>query len=149
MLEYIVTFESKSPDSSDDAVYNFIDVQSFLGSSQVVEVSQDFILNLLRLIKKHNHYSILGNIKSIIAPSGGKILTAGIYALLGRVNIDGQKSTIGVLIKDTTKNIVVLGFYPEALAEFLGGNINKINTLLLSILNSPHDWDFMTLITPL
>jgi hypothetical protein len=62
-----VTFDGEDPGIADDFVLNFVDCSFLVGEPLL---KNDFLDDMVMLMKKHDHYNIIGNIKEIIDDAG-------------------------------------------------------------------------------
>ncbi len=148
MPHYIITFEGQAPGPSDDIVYEFMDIESFIGSGNAMSLSFEFLSRMTDLVEQYEHYKLIGNVKTVKSPFNEDLSDSEIHALIGRIVLEGQEIDIGILIRETMEGAFIIGLWPDGIASFLGQDPNRINQLLQSILNRPTDWDFVYLITP-
>jgi hypothetical protein len=75
-----VTFDGEDSGVADDFVLNFVDCSFLVGEPLL---KNDFLDDMVLLVKKHEHYNIIGNIKEIVDDAGDVQTDKNIYAMLG------------------------------------------------------------------
>ncbi|NMC04253.1 MAG: hypothetical protein GYA24_03530 [Candidatus Lokiarchaeota archaeon] len=142
-----VTFDGEDPGLADDFVLNFVDCSFLVGEPLL---KNDFLDDVVMLVKKHDHYNIIGNIKEIVDDAGEIQTDKNIYALLGILK-NGLRVgfLLGNLIENGKDFWHVAAIWPEEFAQKVRGNQNVFQNALFLFIDNPDAWSRVDLIVPL
>ncbi|MHA1848976.1 MAG: hypothetical protein ACTSYS_09655 [Promethearchaeota archaeon] len=145
-LYWDVIFDGGDPGPSDDFSLKFVDGSALIGEPLL---KNEFLDDLIFLIKKYDHYNVIGNIKKIIDDAGDDQSDKNIYALLGILK---NELKVGFLLGNVTENELdfwhVAAVWPEDFAVEIVKNQEIFKNALLLILDKPDEWSRVDLITP-
>ncbi|MHA1998177.1 MAG: hypothetical protein ACTSU9_08670 [Promethearchaeota archaeon] len=147
MDNWNVVFDGEDPGPSDDFSLKFIDCSTLVGEPLLNNL---FIDDLIMLIKKEDHYNVIGNIKMIIDDGGADQSDKNIYALLGIMK-NGLKLgfLLGNVIENESDLWHVAAIWPDEYAIQVLDDQNLFMKGLLLIIDKPEEWLRVDLITPL
>ncbi len=133
-----VTFDGENPGVADDFVLNFVDCSFLVGEPLL---KNDYLDDMVMLVKKHEHYNIIGNIKEIIDDAGDIQTDKNIYAMLGIL--------LGNLIENGQDFWHVAAVWPEEFALKVKENQAVFQNALFLLIDNPDAWTRVDLIVPL
>jgi hypothetical protein len=142
-----VTFDGEDPGLSDDFVLNFVD-SSFLVGEPLLK--NNFLDDIIILVKKHDHYNIIGNIKEIIDDAGEIQTDKNIYAILGILK-NGLRVgfLLGNLIENGQDFWHVAAIWPEEFAEKVIEDQAVFQNALMLFIDKPEIWTRVDVIVPI
>ncbi len=142
-----VTFDGEDPGVADDFVLNFVDCSFLVGEPLL---KNDYLDDMVLLVKKHSHYNIIGNIKEIIDDAGDIQTDKNIYAMLGILK-NGLRVgfLLGNLIENGQDFWHVAAVWPEEFAVKVKENQAVFQNALFLLIDDPNAWSRVDLIVPL
>ncbi|MFX0100160.1 MAG: hypothetical protein ACFFCS_11315 [Candidatus Hodarchaeota archaeon] len=142
-----IIFDGEDPGPSDDFALEFMDCSFLVGEPLL---KNDFLEDLISLVKKHEQYNIIGNIKKINDDLGENQTDKNIYALLGIMN-NGLR--IGFLLGNVIDGEInywhVAALWPEEFALNVIKDQDLFKLALMSFLEKPDEWARVDLIIPI
>ncbi len=146
-----VTFDGEYPGPSDDYTLEFKSMEAIGSKDKASVIVRKFVDQLIEMVKFHENYHIVGNIKSVISPSNEDHSDKAMFAIVGfyQPGRDEPEIRIGLLIAELIGgNFQLLGIWPDEAADASQGNIESLSILLDKFLNLPDVWTNVFLITP-
>ncbi|HME52386.1 MAG TPA: hypothetical protein VKM55_09230 [Candidatus Lokiarchaeia archaeon] len=142
-----VTFDGEDPGVADDFVLNFVDCSFLVGEPLL---KNDFLDDMILLVKKHDHYNIIGNIKEIVDDSGAIQTDKNIYAILGILK-NGLRIgfLIGNLIENGQDLWHIAAIWPDEFADQVKINQDVFQNALFMFLDKPEDFARVDIIVPI
>jgi len=142
-----ITFDGEDPGMSDDFVLNFVDCSFLVGEPLL---KSDYLDDMVLLVKKHEHYNIIGNIKEIVDDAGDVQTDKNIYAILG-IAKNGLRVgfLLGNLIENGQDFWHVAAVWPEEFAEKVKQNPAVFQNALFLFIDDPDAWSRVDLIVPI
>jgi hypothetical protein len=142
-----VTFDGEDSGAADDFVLNFVDCSFLVGEPLL---KNDFLDDMVLLVKKHGHYNIIGNIKEIIDDAGEIQTDKNIYAMLGILK-NGLRVgfLLGNLIENGQDFWHVAAVWPDEFADKVRENQEVFQNALFLFISDPDVWSRVDLIVPL
>ena len=142
-----VTFDGEDPGLSDDFVLNFVDCSFIVGEPLL---KNDFLDDLILLVKKHEHYNIIGNIKEIIDDAGENQTDKNIYAILGILK-NGLRIgfLIGNLIENGQDLWHIAAIWPDEFADEVRKNQDAFQNALFMFIDKPEEFTRVDIIVPI
>ncbi len=142
-----VTFDGEDAGLADDFVLNFVDCSFLVGEPLL---KNDFLDDMVMLVKKHDHYNIIGNIKEIIDDAGDIQTDKNIYAMLGILK-NGLRVgfLLGNLIENGKDFWHVGAIWPEEFARKVKNNQAVFQNALFLFIDDPNVWSRVDIIVPL
>ena len=142
-----VTFDGEDPGVADDFVLNFVDCSFLVGEPLL---KNDFLDDMILLVKKHDHYNIIGNIKEIVDDAGINQTDKNIYAILGILK-NGLR--VGFLIGNLVENGQdlwhIAAIWPDEFADQVRLNQDAFQNALFMFLDKPEDFARVDIIVPI
>ncbi len=142
--EWHVTFEGEEPGTADDFILTFTDMKEVVGN--YLGLKEVVMKTLANLIKAHQNYSAIGNIKEIQPPPGEQVNIRGVWALLG---IDKEGLRFGFLFVAMREGSILVGVWPKPYAEAVKQNERLLGGVINSMLRDPDNWRRVDVILPL
>jgi hypothetical protein len=142
-----ITFDGEDPGTADDFVLSFIDCSFLVGEPLL---TNEFMDDLILLIKKHENYNIIGNIKEIVDDIGEIQSDKNIYAMLGILH-NGLRVgfLLGNLIDNDKDYWHIAAIWPQQFAQKVVENQEIFHKALLMFVDKPDEWLRVDLIVPI
>ncbi len=142
-----VTFDGEDPGAADDFVLNFVDCSFLVGEPLL---KNEFIDDLILLVKKEDNYNVIGNIKEIVDDTGSDQSDKNIYAMLGIMK-NGLRVgfLLGNLIEDGKDFWHVAAIWPDEFATSVIENQDVFQNALFAFIARPGDWSRVDVIIPI
>ena len=142
-----IIFDGEDPGSSDDFSLEFMDCSFLVGEPLL---KNDYLQDLISLVKKHDHYNIIGNIKKITDDLGEDQTDKNIYALLGIMK-NGLRVgfLLGNVIDGELNYWHVAALWPEEFALNVIADQELFKLALLTFVEKPDEWARVDLIIPI
>lgn len=142
-----IIFDGEDPGPSDDFALEFMDCSFLVGEPLL---KNDFLEDLILLVKEQDQYNIIGNIKKINDDLGEDQTDKNIYALLGIMN-NGLRLgfLLGNVIDGETNYWHVAALWPENFALNVIKDQAIFKSALLSFVKKPDEWARVDLIIPI
>lgn len=142
-----VTFEGEDPGLADDFVLNFVDCSFLVGEPLL---KNEFLDEMVILVKKYDHYNIIGNIKEVIDDAGANQTDKNIYAILGILK-NGLRIgfLIGNLIENGQDLWHIAAIWPEEFADRVKINQDVFQNALFMFIDKPEEFSRVDIIVPI
>ncbi|MCD6514171.1 MAG: hypothetical protein J7L07_04535 [Candidatus Odinarchaeota archaeon] len=139
-----IVFEGEEPGTADDFTLTFIDLRDIMGD--FLELKEKAMRILVDLIKSHDNYHAVGNIKEVIPPELEEIELQSIWALLG---IDKDDLRFGFLFRSSEEGSLLIGVWPKAYADAIKDNNRLLGGVIIAMLEKPNNWKCVDAVLPL
>jgi len=142
-----IIFDGEDPGPSDDFALEFMDCSFLVGEPLL---KNEYLEDLISLVKKNEQYNIIGNIKKIHDDLGEDQTDKNIYALLGIMN-NGLR--IGFLLGNVIDGDInywhVAALWPEEFALNVMDDQEIFKNALMAFVEKPDEWSRVDLIIPI
>lgn len=145
MRKWVVTFEGLEPGEEGDFDLEFVDAEEALG--RYISFKPIVIERLLELVKLHDHYQAIENIKRIRSPASADVNLKD-YIVILSIDVNGLK--FGLLINvENKEKPTIIGLWPGTFAGSVSKNIRILAGYIAFLIDRPDNWRRVDYVSPI